>query len=147
VTRLLAAVGVLAAVLAGCRDDGSSGVPTIATTAPVSTSLPTVAIDGEWTCGPTDGSAVSVAVDGAAASTLRAELVIDGEAVAISDPVNTSRDSLLVEVPVDPAASARNDVITMFDTTGASVRVRPSAGGPVVAVDRSISPYVGGGCG
>ncbi len=77
------------------------------------------------------------------------QLVLNGAVVATSDPVNTSRDSLLIENPVDPVLTAQNDIITILDTVGAQIRVRPLGGGPVIATDRSIAPYPDdhGGCG
>jgi hypothetical protein len=143
---------VVAVVLVAAGCSGEDRVATPASTPPSTSVLADparVRIEAVDTCGPMDGSAVRIEVDGARATTLRAEMLLDGRVVATSDPVNTTRDSLLIEHPVDPVATAENDILTILDVRGASVRVRPITGGSVLAVDRSIAPPPAdhGGCG
>lgn len=106
-----------------------------------------ITITAQDTCGPTDGPAITVQVEGVRAFTLTAELVLDGTVVAVSTSVNSSSDTLLIEVPIAPVASRENGIITILDITGALVRVRDIDSGTILAVTRSIAPYEGGGCG
>jgi hypothetical protein len=130
--RLLVLAVFAAAVGAGCTDaeDPPSAEGATATSQPAP-----ITIEAIEACGPTDSSAVRVDVEGVSAASLKAELVLNGESVAVSDPVNTGPDSLLIEAPLD---TTQTEVITVLDITGASVRARPLDGGAVVAVDRSV---------
>ena len=147
---------VLAAILAALGVACSEAEPDTAPRSQVDVPSPTeaasltsvpVTISAQDTCGPTDGAAVRVHIEGTGAFSRQAELVLDGEVVAVSNSVNSSSDSLLIEVGLDPVASRENNILTGLDITGALVRVTDIESGEVLAVTRSIAPYEGGGCG
>lgn len=143
---------LLGALGAGCSDSKPDTTPrspadVISPTEAASpTSMP-ITITAQDTCGPTDGPAVSVHIEETGAFSRQAELVLDGEVVAVSNSVNSTSDSLLIEVPIDPVVSRENDILTGLDITGALVRVTDVDSGTILAVTRSIAPYEGGGCG
>ena len=149
VARATALVVIVALAMSGCSDDSGSDAGAPSARAP-SEPPDRIAIAAQMICGPTDQSTVEVRVQGTRAQPLTAELLLDGQVVATSDPVHTTRDRLLIDLPLDPEASVQNDILTILDITGARVRVRQAEGGRILAVDRTIDPYSpppGGGCG
>ena len=102
-----------------------------------------VIIAASKVCGPTDGLAVLVEIEGAEAHDFTAEIVLGGEVVASSGEsalLVASSDGLLLDVPWDSVRSVQNDILTTLDITDAEVRIRQVGGGSVVAADRTIAP-------